>query len=123
VADSELSISYTGSGRWAVSLEGRLIHGPLPDAASARWVLDLYTLDVPATDPRWDEVGGKRLLSHRDCTKKGDVGSPCAGAVEYRDPLDPMGRRSPLCQKHWSERVSECRDQSGEAPSNSCSAQ
>lgn len=120
-ADSELSISNSRSGRWLVHRRNLVIHGPLPDAGTARWVLDLYRLDLPATDPRWDEVGGKRLLGHRDCVHKVDADSPCAGAVEYRAPLDPMGRRLSLCEKHWREPVADQRH--GDDRADSCMAQ
>jgi hypothetical protein len=101
-ANSELSVRVLG-GCWAIHQGELLIHADLPDAVTARWVLDLYTLDLPATDPRWNEVGGKRLLGHRDCVQNGNAASTCAGAVGYRVPLNPMGRRSALCEKHWRE--------------------
>jgi hypothetical protein len=86
---------------------------------TAHDVLDLYTLDVPAGDPRWDEIGGKQLLSHRDCARHGQAGSPCAGPVEYRDPLSPIGRRRPYCEKHWAERIGDCPRADEEASANS----
>jgi hypothetical protein len=73
-AHSDLTIGSTGHGsaaRWAVCFGGRRIHGDLPDAATALWARDLYYLDVPANDRRWDHVGGKRLLSDQDCVKNG----------------------------------------------------
>jgi hypothetical protein len=105
LANPNLRIGKSGDGRWVVQQDDRLIHGPQSDAATARWVFDLYSLDVLATDPRWDEVGGKQLLSHRDCVRHDDSESPCAGAVEYRGPPKLMGRRSPLCKMHYSERA------------------
>jgi hypothetical protein len=74
-AQSELTIVRTGRGsiaRWAVYFGGQRIHGELPDAATALWARDLYYLDVPATDRRWDEVGGKRPLVDRDCVDRRD---------------------------------------------------
>lgn len=100
-----------------------LIHGPWAHAATARWVLDLYSLNVPATDPRWEEVGGKRLLSHCDCVQNGDAESPCAGAVEHRASLDPAGRRLALCERHRSERVSDWPDTGSQASPKSCEGQ
>jgi hypothetical protein len=105
LANPGLKAGQTGDGRWVVERDDRLIHGPQPDAATARWVLDLYTLDVLATDPRWDEVGGKRLLSHRDCVGHGGSESLCAGAVEYRGSLNPRGHRPPLCEMHWRDEL------------------
>ena len=66
---------------------------------------DLYDLDVPTDNPRWDQVNGKQMLSHCDCIQNAYVESPCAGAVEYRGPLTPLDRRWPHCEKHWAERV------------------
>jgi hypothetical protein len=66
---SEFTIGLTRSGsiaRWVVYFGGHRIHGDLPDAATALWARDLYYLDVPALDRRWDELGGKRLLDNRD---------------------------------------------------------
>jgi hypothetical protein len=71
---SDLTIGNTERGsaaRWAVYFRGRCIHDGLPDAATALWARDLYYLDVPANDQRWDDVGGKRLLSDQDCVKNG----------------------------------------------------
>jgi hypothetical protein len=65
-------------------------------------VRDLYELDVPADDPRWDELGGKRLLSHADCLEHSVRQPRCGGAVEYRAAslFDP---RWPRCERHWEE--------------------
>jgi hypothetical protein len=49
----------------------RCIHSGLADAETASWARDLYYLDVVATDPRWDELGGKRMLGDRDCIDHG----------------------------------------------------
>src|SRR5947207_12148430 len=118
LANPGLRIGKSGNGRWVVQQDDRLIHGPQSDAATARWVLDLYSLDVLAIDPRWDEVGGKRLLSHRDCVRHGCSESPCAGAVEYGPSLNPMGSRSPLCEMHWRGWETDRRSTSRRAPSS-----
>jgi hypothetical protein len=73
---SKLTIVRTGResiARWAVYFGGHRIHGDLPDAATALWARDLYHLDVPAIDRRWDEVGGKRFLGDRDRVNSGDT--------------------------------------------------
>jgi hypothetical protein len=93
-----------GGGGWAVRFEAGRIHGHLPDAATARWVRDLYELDVRATDPRWNEVGGKQVLGFRDCRNNRSRGSHCAGIVEYREPVSRAGQRVPLCDKHFADR-------------------
>src|SRR5437763_560043 len=104
---ADLTIKPMGGGRWAVELMGDRVHGQLPDAVTAGWVRDLYALDVRATDPRWDEVGGKQVLGYRDCIQNRRPDSKCEGPVEYRDPMGRAGRRLPFCEKHWGEHLAD----------------
>jgi hypothetical protein len=100
-SDVDLRIGSEGSdsvARWGVYSGARCIHGTLPDADTARWVRDLYYLDTPARDARWDEVGGKRRLTPRDCTDNRE--GTCVGVVEYRGDLQPGIGRLAWCQRH-----------------------
>jgi hypothetical protein len=46
-------------------------------------VRDRYYLELPAVDPRRDEVGGKRLLGHPDSVKNDAAWRcACAGTVD-----------------------------------------
>jgi hypothetical protein len=100
------AITNSADGRWAVRLGPDRIHGPLRDAGTAGWVRDLYNLDVRATDPRWEEVGGKQLLTHRDCVDHRGASSRCEGRVDYRDSPSGPQRPIPLCRKHAATRRS-----------------
>jgi hypothetical protein len=101
---SRLSIGRTGDGsstRWAVYQGARRIHGGLPDAETASWARDLYYLDVAATDPRWEELGWKRVLGHGDCIDHDRARGNCATAVEYRGEPHSEPGRVPRCERHW----------------------
>jgi hypothetical protein len=105
---ADLAIVQTVGGRWAVHMGSDRIHEPLLDAATAVWVRDLYDLDVRASDPRWDEVGGKQSLTHRDCSDNRGASSRCEGPVEYTDVPSRAGRPLPLCHKHAAARCGTC---------------
>src|SRR5690242_9399626 len=100
------AVNLSADGLWAVHLGPGNTHGPFHDAGTAGWVRDLYDLDVRAGDPRWEEVGGKQLLTHRDCVDHRGASSRCEGRVEYGDAPSRAQQPTPLCQKHAAARLS-----------------
>lgn len=58
------------TGKWAVYVNGRKLHGDLRSPMEAAEVCALYAGHVSAADPRWEWYGGKQPSPRTDDMRK-----------------------------------------------------